>query len=94
MFRHALSWIGLRSPWIGLVPVSFLASVKVKKNSEDKPDSIPSPSPLVKIQIIGMKVKKKPLLGFVNKLFVFKSFLTTPSNVSPLNLKQIFLAIF
>ena len=29
----------------------------------------------------------------VNKLFVFKSFLTTPSNVLPLHLKQTFLSI-
>ena len=30
------------------------------------------------------------MLGDVNKLFVFKSLLTTPSNVLPLHLKQIF----
>ena len=57
-------------------------------------DSIPSPSPSVKIQIMGGKVcltyKGKTLLGVVNKLFVFKSLLTTPSNVLPLYLKQIF----
>ena len=44
-----------------------------------------SPSPSVKIQIIVGKVclmcKGKILLGVVNKLFVFKSLLTTPSNV-------------
>ena len=60
---------------------------KVKKIEEDRPDSIPSPSPSVKIQIMGGKVclrhKGKTLLGVVNKLFVFKSLLTTPSNVSP-----------
>ena len=43
---------------------------------------IPSPSPSVKIQIMGRKVylrcKGKTLLGDVNKLFVFKSLLTTP----------------
>ena len=47
-----------------------------------------SPSLLVKIQIIGRKVclrcKGKTFLGDVNKLFVFKSFLTMPSNVLPL----------
>ena len=55
---------------------------KVKKNSEDRPDLIPSTSPSVKIQIMCGKVclrhKGKTLLGFVNKLFVFKSLLTTP----------------
>ena len=50
-------------------------------------DSIPSPSPSVKIWIMGGKVclmyKGKTLLGDVNKLFVFKSLLTSPSNVLP-----------
>ena len=53
-----------------------------------------SPSLLVKIQIIGRKVclrcKGKTFLGDVNKLFVFKSFLKTPSNILPLQLKQSF----
>ena len=44
--------------------------------------------PSVKIQIMGGKVclrgKGKALLGIVNKLYVFKSLLTTPSNVLPL----------
>ena len=70
------------------------SSGKVKKNQEDSLDSIPSPSPSVKIQIIGRKVylscKGKTLLGVVNKLFVFKSLLTMPSNVLPLHLKQTF----
>ena len=60
---------------------------KVKKTEEDSLDSIPSLSPSVKIQIMGGKVylscKGKTLLGDVNKLFVFKSLLTTPSNVLP-----------
>ena len=33
------------------------------------------------------------MLGDVNKLFVFKTLLTTPSNILPLHLKQIFLLI-
>ena len=57
-------------------------------------DSIPSTSPSVKIQIIGRKVclrcKGQTLLYVVNKLFVFKSLLTTPSNVLLLHLKQTF----
>ena len=48
---------------------------------------VPSPSPSLKIQIMGGKVglgcKSKTLLGFVNKLFRLKSLLTTPSNVLP-----------
>ena len=51
-------------------------------------------SPSVKIQIIGGKVslrcKGKTLLGDINKLFVFKSLLTMPSNVLPLHLNQTF----
>ena len=42
-------------------------------------DLIPSPSPSVKIQIMDRKgIKKKTLLGVVNKLFVFKSFAFAP----------------
>ena len=48
----------------------------------------------MKIQIIGDKVclrcKGKKLLGVVNKLFVFRSLLTTSSNALPLHLKQTF----
>ena len=33
-----------------------------------------------------MRHKDKTLLGIVNKLFLFKSLLTTPSNVLPLHL--------
>jgi hypothetical protein len=54
-------------------------------------DSIPSPSPSVKIQIIGGKVslrcKGKKLLGVVNKLLKTKSLLTSPSNVLTYYLK-------
>ena len=47
-------------------------------------DSIPSPSPSVKIQIVGGK-SVKANIAIVNKLL-----LTIPSNVLPLNLKQTF----
>ena len=61
---------------------------KVKKILKGSLDSISSPS--VKIQIVGRKVclrrKGKTLLAIVNKLFVFKSLLTTSSNVLPLHL--------
>ena len=74
------------------LPKAGWVSGKVEKIQEDSLDSIPSPS--VKIQIIGGKVclrcKAKTLLGIVNKLFFFKSMLTTPSNVLPLHLKQTF----
>jgi len=73
----------------------FALKIKVKKILGDTPDSIPSPS--VKIQIIGgkdcLRHKGKTLHGVANKLFVFKSLLTTPSNVSPLHLKQMFPSI-
>ena len=42
---------------------------------------------------ICLMCKGKKLLGIVNKFFVFKSLLTTPSNVLPLYLKQTFLPI-
>jgi hypothetical protein len=52
---------------------------------------IPSPSPSVKIQIMGEKVclrcKGKTLLGVVNKLLITKSLLTSPSNVLSYYLK-------
>ena len=70
---------------------------KVEKILEGSLDSIPSPSPSVKIQIMDGKVcfrcRGKTLLGDVNKLFVFKSLLTMPSNVLPLHLKQTFPSI-
>ena len=67
---------------------------KVEKILKGSLDSISSPSPSVKLQIMGWKVcfrcKGKTLLGIVNKLLVTKSLLTTPSNVLPLHLKQTF----
>jgi hypothetical protein len=57
-------------------------------------DSISSPSPSVKIQIMGRKVclrcKGKTLLGIVNKLLKTKSLLTSPSNDLPHYLKYTF----
>ena len=64
-------------------------SLKVEKILKGSLDSVPSPSPLVKIQIMRGKVclrcKGKTLLGVVNKLLKTKNLLTTPSNVLPLN---------
>ena len=67
---------------------SFVANLlKVEKILKGSLYSIPSPSPLVKIQIKDRKVclggKDKTLLGFVNKHLKTKSLLTTPSNVWP-----------
>ena len=64
--------------------------LKVEKILKGSLDSIPSPSPSLKIQIMGGKVclrcKGKTLLG-VNKLLKTKSLLTSPSNVLPYYLK-------
>jgi hypothetical protein len=61
---------------------------KVEKILRGSLDLIPSPSPSVKIQIMGVKVclrcKGKTLLGVVLKT---KSLLTSPSNVLPYYLK-------
>ena len=60
---------------------------KVGKILKCSLDFIPSPSLLVKIQIMSGKVclscKGKPLLAVVNKLLKTKSLLTSPSNVLP-----------
>jgi hypothetical protein len=61
---------------------------------KDSLDSIPSPSPSVKIQVMGRKAclrcKSKTLLGVVNKVLKTKSLLTSPSNVFPYYLKEAF----
>ena len=62
---------------------------KVEKILKGSLDLIPSPSPSVKIDIMGGKVclrcKGKTLLGDVNKLFVFKSLLQRPAMFLPLH---------
>ena len=64
---------------------------KVEKILKGSLDLIPSPSPSVKIQIMGEKIclrcKGKTLLGVVNKLLKTKSLLTSTSNVLPYYLK-------
>ena len=64
---------------------------KVEKISKGSLDSIPSPSPFVKIEIMGRKVclrcKGQTLLGIVSKLFKIKSLLPSPSNVLPNSFK-------
>ena len=50
---------------------------------------IPSPSPSVKMSgKVCLRHKGKTLLGIVNKLFVFKSLLTTSSNVLSIHLSR------
>ena len=69
-------------------------TTKVEKILKRILDSIPSPSPSVKIHMMGGKVclrcKGKTLLDVVNKLLKTKSLLTSPSNVLPLHIKQTF----
>ena len=65
---------------------------KVEKVIKGSLVSIPSPSPSVKIQIMGGKVYlrcegKKTLLGVFNKLLKTKRLLTSASNVLPYYLK-------
>ena len=71
----------------------ILFFIKVGKILKGSLDPIQSPSPLVKVQIMGgkicLKCKCKTLLSVVNKLLK-KSLLTAPSNVLPLYLKQTF----
>ena len=70
-----------------------LWSFKVEKILKGILDSIPSPSPLVKIQILAGKVclkcKGKTLLGIAKKLSKTKSLLTSPSNVLSVLLRQV-----
>ena len=70
---------------------------KVKKILKGSLDLIPSPSPSVKIQIMGRKVclrcKGKMLLGVINKHLKTKSLFTFSSNVLPLYLNQTFLSV-
>ena len=71
--------------------LSILVSPKVEKILKFSLDLISSPSPSVKIQIIGGKVclrsKGKTLLDVADKLCKTESLLTLPSNVLPYFLK-------
>jgi len=65
--------------------------IKVENMLKGSLDSIPSPSPPVKIQFMGgkfcLRCKGKTLLGVANKLLKTKSLLTSSSNVLPYYLK-------
>ena len=65
--------------------VPYIIITEVEKILKGSLDLIPSPSPLVTIQIMGGKVclcKGKTLLGLVNNLLKTKSLMKSPSNVS------------
>ena len=70
---------------------------KVEKILKGSLDSILSPSPSVKIQIMGKKTslrcKGETLLGVVNKLLKTKSLLSLSSNVLPYYRKETFTPI-
>ena len=76
----------------------FINSCKVEKILKGSMDSISSPSPSMKIQIMCGKVclrrKGKTLLGIVTTLFVFKSLMTTSSNVLPLHFSHPYLNFY
>ena len=74
------NYTSLRLKSSGINEIRVEISFKVEKILKDSLDSIPSPSPSVKIQIIGGTV-------------YFKSLLKTPSNVLPLHRNQTFLPI-
>ena len=80
---------GHSSVWDHITNRIYVYGGKLEKILKDSVDSIPSPS--VKIQIMVGKVclrcKGKTSVDFVNKLFVFKSLLRSPSNVLPCYLK-------
>ena len=89
---HLRSPLSDSGPWEGMkFRRGQVDSGKVEFFLKGSLDSILSPSPSVKIQIIGGKVGLrflgKTLLGAANKLFVFKSLLKRPGNVLPLHLK-------
>ena len=79
---------------MGTPVATALNACNVEKILKGSLNSFSSPSPSLKIQIMGGKVclrcKGKTLLGIVNKLLKIKSLLTMSSNVLPLNLKQTF----
>ena len=66
--------------------VPYIIITEVEKILKGSLDLIPSPSPLVTIQIMGGKVclrcEGKTLLGLVNNLLKTKSLMKSPSNVS------------
>ena len=72
--------------------LQFWYEFKIEKILKGSLDSILSPSPSLKIQVMGGKIclrcKDETLLGDVNKFLKTKSLLTTPNNVLPLHMSQ------
>ena len=86
LLQNLICFKGLTKVWHFLASFDFIRETrvsKVEKVLKDSMDLIPSPPPVVKIQIMGGKVclrcKGKTLLA------ILKS--TTPSNVLPYYLK-------
>ena len=77
----------LRSRYLINSMLEYKMRFKVEKIIKDSLDSIPSPSPSVKIQIMDGKVCLscigKTLIGIVNKLLKAERLLTSPSDVLP-----------
>jgi hypothetical protein len=76
-------WIDVQRRWVYLEGIFTGIFTKVEKILKGNLDSIPSPSPTVKIQIMGGKVclrcKGKTLLGVGKKLLTTKSLITSPA---------------
>ena len=102
-WRIELWWLHQFLIKIGIFNLDFLTTkhqmlkikihnIKVEKILKGSLDSISSPLPSVKIQIMGgkdcLRLKGKTLLGIVNKRFVSKRLLTAPSDVLPLHLSH------
>ena len=88
-FKSRLNW-----NWELAVGYHGLCSIKVEIFFKGRLDSIPTPSPSLKIQIMGGKVcltsKGKTLLDVVNKILKTTKLLSSPINVLPYCLKQTF----
>ena len=91
MYCAAIICLSTKVRWTYRVGGKIYFYFKVEKILKGSLDSIPSPSPSAKIQIMGGKVflrcKGKSLLVIFNKLLKTKSLLTSPSNVLPYYLK-------
>ena len=101
-WRIELWWLHQFLIKIGIFNLDFLTTkhqmlkikihnIKVEKILKGSLDSISSPLPSVKIQIVGRKVclrcKGKTLLAIVNKFLKTKSLTTSPSHIFPYYLK-------
>ena len=92
-FHFRVNGVNMFAKGSNWIPAHVLPG-KVAKILKGSTNSIPSPSPSLKIQILGrtvcLRCKGKTLLGVVNKFLKIKSLLTMPNNVLALHLKQSF----